>query len=101
ESNPVVSPDGKQIAFVDTSRVFVAQMTGGAPVQVATGGAPAWAPSGSGLIYQSTTTSLNAGGNPVVAIEDLLPFPVRLLPNNRFLYTADGKIRIRNLDGTN
>ena len=101
ESNPVVSPDGKQIAFVDTSRVFVAQMTGGAPVQVATGGAPAWAPSGSGLIYQSTTTSLNAGGNPVVANEDLFPFPVRLLPNNRFLYTADGKIRIRNLDGTN
>ena len=76
-------------------------MTGGAPVQVVTGGAPAWAPSGSGLIYQSTTTSLNAGGNPVVANEDLFPFPVRLLPNNRFLYTADGRIRIRNLDGTN
>jgi len=101
ESNPVVSPDGKQIAFVDTSRVFVAQMSGGAPVQVATGGAPAWAPSGSGLIYQSTTTSLNAGGNAIIPNEDLFPFPVRLLPNNRFLYTADGKIRIRNLDGTN
>jgi len=66
ESNPVVSPDGKQIAFVDTARVFVAQMSGGAPVQAAAGGAPAWAPSGSGLIYQSTTTSLNSGGNNVV-----------------------------------
>ena len=101
ESNPVVSPDGKQIAFVDTARVFVAQMSGGAPVQVAAGGAPAWAPSGSGLIYQSTTTSLNSGGNNVVSNEDLFPFPVQLLSNNRFLYTADGKIRVRNLDGTN
>jgi len=101
ESNPAVSPDGKQIAFVDTARVFVAQMSGGAPVQAAAGGAPAWAPNGSGLIYQSTTTSLNSGGNNVVTNEDLFPFPVQLLPNNRFLYTSNGKIRIRNIDGTN
>jgi Tol biopolymer transport system component len=100
ESNPVVSPDGKQIAFVDTNRVFTAQISGGAPAQVATGGAPAWTANGSGLIYQPTTTSINSGGNVVVTGEDLFPFPVRPISNNRFLYTADGRLRIRNTDGS-
>jgi len=100
ESNPVVSPDGKQIAFVDTNRVFTAQLSGGAPAQIGAGSMPAWTANGSGLIYQPTTNTISSGGNVVVTGEDLFPFPVRPLSNNRFLYTADGKLRIRNTDGS-
>ena len=104
ESNPVVSPDGKQIAFVDTvapSKVYrrpdrpAARRARSAAAACRPG-----TPNGSGLIYQPTSTSLSSGGKNVVTNEDLFPFPVRLLSNDRFLYTADGKIRIRNADGT-
>jgi Tol biopolymer transport system component len=98
ESNPVVSPDGQQVAYVDTNRVFRAPIAGGAPTQVATGSMPSWAADGS-LIYQSTTRTINAGGRDIVTNEDLFPFPARLLPNSRILYTADGKLRIRDLQG--
>ena len=33
--------------------------------------------------------------------EDVFPFPVRWLPDGKFIYTADGKIRVRNADGGN
>lgn len=98
ESNPAVSPDGSQLAFVDTNRIFVAPMAGGTPVQVAAGSMPAWPASGSQLIYQSTSRSLNAGGQDIVADEDLFPFPARLF-GERLLYTADGHIRTRALAG--
>jgi Tol biopolymer transport system component/imidazolonepropionase-like amidohydrolase len=100
ESNPVVSPDGSQIAFVDTNRVFTALFSGvSAPILIGPGLAPQWKPDGSGLVYQPTSRSLNANGKDIVPDEDLFPFPVRFLPDGRFLYTADGKLKIRALDG--
>lgn len=42
---------------------------------------------------------LNARGNLVSGSEDLFPFPVRWLPDGRFVYTSDGKIRIRDAAG--
>lgn len=98
ESNPTVSPDGSQLAFVDGNRIFVVAMAGGTPAQVAAGSMPAWPASGSQLIYQSTSRSLNAGGQDIVADEDLFPFPARLF-GDRLLYTADGRIRTRALAG--
>ena len=59
------------------------------------GSAPAWAANGAGLIYQTATRALNAGGKDIAVGEDLFPFPVRLLADGRFLYAADGKLRIR------
>lgn len=98
ESNPAVSADGKTLAFVDTGRVFTVPLAGGTPTLVGPGGAPAWSPAG-GLVFQRTTTALSAGGQDIVSGEDLFPFPVRWLPDGRFVHTADGKIRIRQADG--
>lgn len=102
ESNPIVSPDGKQLAFVDTGNVFTAGVDGAAaPVKVAAGMAPAWNPAGSGLVYQTPAQAMVVGGKEVFANEDVFPFPVRYLPDGRFVYAADGKIRIRDAAGNN
>jgi serine/threonine-protein kinase len=60
ELDPALSPDGKLIAYVSgspaTFRLFVRQVDGGTPVEVAPGGeapqrAPRWSPDGSALLY--------------------------------------------------
>jgi Tol biopolymer transport system component len=100
ESNPIVSSDGKQLAYVDTGSVYTAPLDGSAaPVLVAAGTAPAWAPNGNALVYQNANRALVVGGKEVTSNEDLFQFPVRYLPDGRFLYTADGKIRMRGADG--
>lgn len=102
ESNPVVSPDGKQLAYVDTGNVFTVAIDGAAaPVKVASGIAPAWNPAGTGLVYQTPAQAMVVGGKEVFANEDVFPFPVRYLPDGRFVYAADGKIRIRDAAGAN
>lgn len=102
ESNPIVSPDGRQLAFVDTGNVFTTTIGGAAaPVAVAAGTAPAWNPAGSGLVYQTPTQALVVGGKEVSTTEDIFPFPARYLPDGRFIYTADGKIRVRDAAGAN
>ena len=110
ESNPVVSPDGTRVAFVEAAqaaplpvlpaRVFTAPVNASAaPTLVGPGSIPAWSVNGSNVIYQSNATTLTAGGTNLVTGEDLFPFPVRWLPDNRFLYAADGKLRIRSATG--
>ena len=98
ESNPIVSPDGTKIAYADTNQIYTMPIAGGTPTRVAAGNAPAFSPNGS-LVYQSSIRSINAGGRDVVTDEDLFPFPVRWLSNGNFIYTADGKIRIRDASG--
>ncbi|MCT8174015.1 amidohydrolase family protein [Variovorax sp. CY25R-8] len=101
ESNPVVSPDGTQLAFVSARRIFTQPMgSTEAPKLVGAGVLPVWLPDGSGLAYQGTTKSIVVAGKEVVAPnEDMFAFPPRWLPGGRFLYTADGKIKIRNAGG--
>lgn len=101
ESNPVVSPDGRQIAFVDTANLYTAPLAGGARTQVGPGLAPSYTPSGTAMVFQSPERVLQVGGAPVSGTEDVFTFPVRWLPDGRFLYTSDGKIRIRNAAGAN
>lgn len=99
ESNPVVSADGRQLAYVDTGNVYTAALDGSAaPALLAPGTAPAWTPTGT-VVYQNANHALQVGGQEVAANEDLFPFPVRYLPDGRFLYTADGKLRLRAADG--
>ncbi|MEN3277366.1 MAG: hypothetical protein V7631_3156 [Massilia sp.] len=100
ESNPVVSPDGARLAYVDGANVVTAPFAGGPPAVVAPGTAPAWTPDGGALVYQNAARQLVVGGTQVTTEEDIFPFPVRFLPNGRFLYTADGKIRTRAAAGT-
>jgi Tol biopolymer transport system component len=99
ESNPVVSPDGAQLAYVDGPNVVTRAIAGGTPVIVAPGTAPAWAPDGRNLIYQNADRQLVVLGAQVTSGEDIFPFPVRFLPDGRFLYTADGHIRVRSSAG--
>ncbi|WP_229507606.1 hypothetical protein [Massilia sp. Dwa41.01b] len=95
ESNPVVSPDGTTLAYVDGTNVMTAPLAGGAPAVVAPGTAPAWLPDGSALVYQNAARQLVVGTTQVTNDEDIFPFPVRFQADGRFLYTADGKIRTR------
>jgi Tol biopolymer transport system component len=101
ESKPAVSPDGTRLAYVDGSNVMTMPLAGGAARRVAPGVAPAWTPGGSGLVYQNAGGQLVAGGAQVTNREDLFPFPVRFLPDGRFLYTANGTIRVRDAAGAN
>jgi hypothetical protein len=74
-------------------------LAGGTPTIIAPGTAPAWTPDGSGLVYQDAARQLVVGGAQVTTNEDIFPFPVRYLPDGRFLYTADGHIRVRDAAG--
>ena len=60
ELDPALSPDGKLIAYASgaatTTRIYVRQVEGGTPVEVAPGGeglqrAPQWSPDGSSLLF--------------------------------------------------
>lgn len=101
ESNPVVSPDGTRLAYVDGPNVVTAPIAGGAPAIVAPGAAPAWTPDGWALVYQNAARQLVVAGTQVTTDEDIFPFPVRFLPDGRFLYTADGRMRTRDAAGAN
>lgn len=99
ESNPIVSPDGARVAYVDSGQVYTVPIGGGTPTAIGVGAAPAFAPNGD-LAIQRTPRILTIAGRDVVTDEDLFVFPARWLPNGRFVYTSDGKIRIRDASGT-
>jgi Tol biopolymer transport system component len=99
ESNPVLSPDGATLAYVDGPNIVTRPLAGGAPMLIAAGTAPAWLPDGSGLVYQNADRQLVVRGVQVTTGEDIFPFPVRFLPDGRFLYTADGHVRVRDAAG--
>ncbi|AWG45825.1 hypothetical protein AM586_15230 [Massilia sp. WG5] len=99
ESNPVVSPDGRTLAYVDGPNVVTKPFDSRTPTIVAPGTAPAWVPDGSGLVYQNADRQLVLRGAQLTSGEDIFPFPVRFLPDGRFLYTADGHIRVRDAAG--
>ncbi|MEO7156695.1 MAG: hypothetical protein ABI039_03980, partial [Vicinamibacterales bacterium] len=100
ESNPVVSLDGKTIAFVNSATIFTIPAAGGvAPTSVGAGNYPSWTPDGSKLVYQSAAGNLNVNGADATSGEDLFPFPVTYMTNGRFMYTSSGKIRTRNASG--
>lgn len=101
ESHPALSPDGTRLAFVNQQKIHIVRLgTAEQPQAVGQGTAPAWTPDGQSLVYQQANgTGLVVAGSPVANGEDIFPFPVRWLPDGRFLYTADGKMKIRGKNG--
>ena len=101
ESQPAVSPDGKRLAWADNARIYTLALesAASAAVAVAPGSAPAWTPDSSALAYQNLAGQLTLANREVTTNEDMFPFPARFLPDGRFLYTADGKIRLRQAGG--
>jgi len=101
--SPAGSPDGTQIAYVDGNVVNSVDATG----QTTTLGrvsetqgdvfAPAWLPDGTGLIYQNHERQLVAREQVITQDEDIFPFPVSWLSAGRYVYTADGQIKVRTI----
>jgi Tol biopolymer transport system component/imidazolonepropionase-like amidohydrolase len=107
DSMPAWSPDGKEIAFAsdrpDSPGVWAVDGDGRERlVQRANGAvnAPSWSPDGKVLfnVVTATQSRLMLGDQTLSASEDVFPFRAQWLTASKFLYTADGKIRIRTLN---
>ena len=105
EHSPSVSPDGTSIAYVDGRFVYAVNAAGQrvqlASIPSGTIRVPAWQRNGQGVVYQNNARQIVIGTTAVTTGEDTFPFPVTWLPDGSFIYTADGKVRARNADGSN
>jgi Tol biopolymer transport system component len=121
ESQPTWSSDGNEIAFVKaraeepperigqsvtlTADTIEAVSADGTPRTLVTEeegtiAAPSWSPDGARVAYTlSTETSsiLKISGEAVAENEDVFPFPAEWVSEEELVYSADGKIRRRDL----
>jgi Tol biopolymer transport system component/imidazolonepropionase-like amidohydrolase len=110
------SPDGSQIAYLSeraaASGIYVADMQGqerqlahikfsGGP-SIAPAGVPTWTPDGKEVIFvkfEAAQAKMMRGDEVFLEGEDFHPFRMQWLSQREYLYTADGKIKRRSLDG--
>ncbi len=111
EYEPAWSADGSEIAFVSGTGI------NGATLQAVTAdgklrtlataptgarfNSPSWSADGklAWVEFASTRSRLMVDGKPASTLDDVFPFPATWLPDDRILYTANGKINISSLGG--
>lgn len=115
EYEPAWTPDGTRLAFVTAgTRIDVLTVADGSrttAVKVDSGAlhSPMWTPDGHDLVYSRFTgqppvsavgsAELVYAGKALFTGEDVFPFRVSWLGADEFLYTADGAVRRRRLNG--
>lgn len=114
EYNPSVSSDGQMIAFVSEGkdagicilREDIKTLLHPSTLRLA---APSWNVNGDMILfsaYERENTRLmlidveDASATEISSDEDIFPFRAAWINNSTFLYTADGKIKKRILEGT-
>jgi len=110
EFEPAWSPDGSEIAFVNGhtvgNTIDVINSAGKRRTVVpadplARLNSPSWSPDGSLISYtyfKDNKSQLKVMGKQFAPFNDVFPFPAQWLSGNELLYTADGRIRVTNLD---
>ncbi|MGF7218015.1 Tol biopolymer transport system component/imidazolonepropionase-like amidohydrolase [Spirosoma lacussanchae] len=115
--NPAYSPDGQQIAYIsdrtDAPGIYTVSAIGGTEKFISASKGKlaglAWQPDGTHLFYNALTRSQSglekvslAPGQPALLTEpaeDVFPFRLSWFSANEYLYTADGLLKRRKLDG--
>lgn len=110
------SPDGSQIAYLsdrpNAAGIYVSDLQGqehqAASIKLSRGpsiapaGVPTWMPDGKDVIFvkfESARATMMRGDEVFLEAEDFHPFRMQWLSDREYLYTADGKIKRRSLDG--
>jgi Tol biopolymer transport system component len=107
EAYPAWSPDGSEIAYVVDDAAIEAIDQDGATRTLAESPddellSPSWSPSGEEVAYVRLSegeTFLMLNEEEIASGEDVFPFRPEWLDDATVLYTADGKIRVRDLGG--
>ena len=107
---PAYSPVDTRIAFVsereESRGVWTVNATTGSEASLApaTGAvsAPSWSRDGAKVVYNviaANRSELMLDGRDITGDEDVFPFRAQWTASNELLYTADGKIKKRPIDG--
>jgi Tol biopolymer transport system component len=107
---PSWSPDDSQVVFASTREngngIWVVDTAGRSEQRLAATtsriDAVGWAPSGQIVAHgvDGTKGWLEVDGKPITGSEHVFPFRPSFLSKTEFFYTADGKIRKRDLNGS-
>jgi len=109
DSMPVWSPDDREIAFVSArtpNGIYAINVADGTErlLQETRGrvSAPVWTPDGKSVVYNvigGGASRYEMAGKPLFAGEEVFPFHLNFVSDTDFIYSADGKIRKRSLNG--
>jgi dipeptidyl aminopeptidase/acylaminoacyl peptidase len=110
DTMPSWSPDDSRISFASTREngtgVWAVDAAGGPERRLITAGsridAASWGPGGEVVAHgvDGTKGWLEINGKPVTGDEHVFPFRPSFASRTEFFYTADGKIKKRDLNGT-